>query len=74
MCEALLEAEESCQLVILQVLREKGHLARYSQNSLFGKNEKCFSIFFTHTIYTLITYKIEMSHFQRENPCKTLES
>ena len=53
---------------------KKGYLVRYPRNSLFGKNEKCFPIFFTHTIYTLIIHEIVRSHFQRENPNKTLES
>ena len=35
-----LETEQSYQPVISWVLREKGHLARYPRNSLFGKLNK----------------------------------
>ena len=69
-----LEIEKSCQPVISRVLLEKCHLMRYLRNSLFGKNEKCFSKFFTRTIYTLITQEIVRSPLKRENPSKTLES
>ena len=44
----------------------------YLQNSLFNKNENCFSKFFTHTLYILITHEIVKSHFQRENLSKTM--
>ena len=41
-----------------QVLCKKGHLARYLQNSLFDEKKKCFTLFFTHTIYIFITHKM----------------
>ena len=40
------------------VFREKGHLAKNPRNSLFGKKFICFTKFFTHTIYTLITHEL----------------
>ena len=52
-----LEAKKSCQLVILRVLHEKCHLARYPQNSLFSKKKKCFTKFFTHTIIPSLPMK-----------------
>ena len=46
------------RLSSLQVFCEKGHLAKYLQNSLFGKNLCCFTKFFIYTINTLITHKL----------------
>ena len=43
------------KLSISWVSREKGQPVKYPQNILFGKKLCCFTKFFTHTIYTLIT-------------------
>ena len=41
-----------------RVFREKGHLAKYPRNIMFGKKLNCFTKFFTHTIYTPIIHEL----------------
>ena len=41
-----------------RVFREKGHLAKFLRNILFGKKLSFFTKFFTHTINTRITHRL----------------
>ena len=54
------------RLSSLRVIHEKGYLARYSRNSLFGKKIKCFTKFSTLTINTLITHNCKEYFLERK--------
>ena len=65
--------EESYQLSFSRLSHGKGQPSKDLQKSLFGKSYALFYQVFTHTIYTLITHKVQGVLFREKTLKNTLE-